>query len=499
MQKLKRIICLLCVCLLLATCCFTVACKKDDDGDAGLTAEQAFQKIKANALTACDVENYAESGFTVLYNETYSLDYTLNEEETDLGATNPEGEAWSSDEEKTAYIATLKSEFSSMKSENKIFEKRSYDIKNSIGYDIQKYYNNKKGEWETSYSELFQKDTDGKYYYYNFNNSSKTLVDVDYYMNSFDDDIVDMLDDFNDVEGETCEQFVERFKNMLLTEMVDSSYSATATSDVKVEEKEGVYSFTVSLTLNPTLKEGETGDGTENIQQLYLVTVDFNDTDILGMSTTMKYSFDVVSPINESEDAGKVVAGCVMTMASGYEYEKGYDATDCPALDESTTYFDNGAMDISLSFYVDGEELEGIYFYAHCGDEVADLYESSKIKNSFKTDAVWYLDEECTIPLTQTTWTARATYIDLYTTRESLKEGFVVVGVSNFDESYYNDNVIAKNEPVMYTFEIHEVSGNKVYSDYAYLNGARIEKDADIAYVEGQINYLINIYKDTVA
>lgn len=496
MQKLKRFICILCVCLLFATCCFTVACKKTVN--ARLTNEQAFQKIKANALTACDVENYAESGFTVLLNESYGLDYTLNEEKTDLGATNAEGNAWANEDEKTAYIATLKSGFSSMKRESKSFEKRSYDIKNSIGYDIRKDYNNEKGEWETSYSELFQKDTDGKYYYYNFNNSGKTLVDVDYYMNSFDDDIVDVLNDFNDVEGETCEQFVERLKDMLLTEMVESRYSATATSDVKVEENEGVYTFTISLTLKLTLKEGETGDGTENIQQIYLVTVDFNDTDILGMGTTIKQSFDAVSPINDSEDSGKVVAGCVMTMASGYEYKKGYDATDCPALDESATYTDNGAMDISFSFYVDGEELKGIYFNAHCGDEVADLYEYSTIKNSFKTDAVWYLDEECTIPLTQTTWTARTTYIELYTTSESLKEGFVVVGVSNFSESYYNDNVIAKNEPVTYFFEIHEVSGNKVDSKYAYLNGARIESGADITYVEGQVNYLINIYKDVV-
>lgn len=44
MQKLKRFICLLCVCLLLATCCFTVACKDE------VTSEDVFKKLKRRRL-----------------------------------------------------------------------------------------------------------------------------------------------------------------------------------------------------------------------------------------------------------------------------------------------------------------------------------------------------------------------------------------------------------------------------------------------------------------
>lgn len=496
MQKLKRFICLLCVCLLLATCCFTVACKDE------VTSEDVFKKIKT-AAASLDVSNY-EDGFTVFFTEEYDINASINKKKTNLGTTNEDGVAWENKEEKTQYLAELGESLNKSNYYSRAVGTVSYDIKNGKGYEVKKNYNPNAEEGEDEYelysSELFQKDSDGKYYSYDLTYLNKTLVDQDYYMVAFDDYFAHDLKATEFTKSKNCKEFVKSLKNSLIAEMEDDDYEIKVKTKTKATKKGGVFSLCIDITLNYSFKDG--GDVTQemdNMKAVYSIVIRVNKNGIFGLGTTIGQSFLAYYPVNETENSGKVAVERKVSMSSEYEIKSGYDATDCPVLDEAATYTDRGPMSISFSFYVDGKELENVSYYAYCGDKVSDLYASSAIKNSFITDAVWYLDEECTIPLTQTTWTACATDIDLYTTSESLKEGFVIVGVSNFDESYYNDNVIAKNESIRYVFEIHEVSGNKVYSDYAYLNGARIEKNADITYVEGQINYLINIYKDTVA
>lgn len=487
MQKIKKAISLFVCSLMVACCLFTVACKDD----SAVSKDKVFNMLKS-AFATQTAESYTE-GFTINVLEVYEGETKLNEQKTNLGTTDVDGEPWASEEAKTEFLEAIKGsqcgEYTS-----KYSTKVSYDITNGKGYNIEKTYNAETDKMELGDMELFQKEQDGNYYLYDLDRNFKYLVAQDYYVQDYDNNIGDSFTTFKDFAGEevTFDEFIEAMKKSVTSEEdIDEEYDVTIKVKTSAKKNKGVYSLTIELTVKETLKSGAVStSGMDNIQVKYLMSFSLKNSKVISVKTEMAQSYERCRYINESENSGATVFDSSMSLNSELEIKEGYDATDCPTLDESVTYIDQGAKALYTDLYVDGKKVENIYYNnAYCCGEVADFY--SSFDYMMNSDAVWYLDEECTVQLLKTAkWTASSDTVKLYTKSEYIKDGFVIVGELLCTEDEYNPELIG-DENFIYTLYSTDRYSYSNGFEYAIVNGTRVEKDGEITLVEGQINTVI--------
>lgn len=487
MQKIKKAISLVVCSLMVACCLFTVACKDD----SAVSKDKVFDMLKS-ALATQTAESYTD-GFTINSLEIYKGVTKLNEKKTILGTTDVDGEPWASEEAKTEFLETIKGsqcgEYTS-----KYSTKASYDIANGKGYNIKRTYNAETDKMELDDIELFQKEQDGNYYYYDLDRNYKYLVAQDYYMQDYDNNVGDIITTFKGFAGEdvTLDEFIEQMKESLKSEeSIDEVYDVTISVKTSAKKNKDVYSLTIELTVKQTLKNGEVSNlGMDNIQVKYSMSFSLKNSKVVKVKTESAQSYERYVYINDSENSGVTVFDGSMSACSELEIKEEYDTADCPTLDESVTYDYKGAMPVYLDLYIDGKEVYNVYYNdACCGGEVASLY--TFLDYMMSSDAVWYRDEDCTVPLLKTEkWTACSSTVELYTKSEYIKEGFVIVGELMVTEDEYSPELIGDENfnYALYSTDKYNYSNG---FEYAIVNGTRVEKGGEITLVEGRINTVV--------
>lgn len=487
MQKLKKFISLLCVCFIMATLTFTVSCKDDK-----VSCDEAFKVLKQSMLYTSNVENY-EKGFTCEWLESDESVSTLIESKSDLGDTNPDGEPWASEDAKKAFLDEYRGVYEDSKSFSSYLDKASYDLVNEKGYLIEKEYSAETFDYEVYATTLFQKESDGKYYKYDVEDNNKYLADKDFYMIDFNDYIADELasDEYLN-ECDTCNDFTDMLKQGIEEEL--DEFETNITVKAKAKKSKGNYVLTVNLNVEIILSdELKALTQIEEMETEYIVTFTFNKNYVKEMSATGKETYEQRFPINETEDSGYVTVISTANSKDVSKFSNEYDATDCPALSDSQATY-RGGMPIDIYFNVNGYYVSNAYATVYCGEEVGNL-KPTHLKSEFKDNTQWYLDEECTIPFTQTKWSSFSDNIYLYTNSESITDGYVFVGATTLDESSYDSAVESGSLSYdYYNYYVLKLNGMTASNcKYAYVNGTKVESGEEIVFVDGQTNYLIYI------
>lgn len=487
MKKFKKFVSLACACLMVALSLCMISCK--DKGGSKKSNEKTYGMLMAAVSNTLDVENY--EGFTSVNSQTMATTAVLDNKKTNLGATDADGKPWASEDAKTAYLAEIEELLEKSRYSHAREEKISYDVKNLIGYEIEKS-SNAEGGMDVVSSCVFKKDAAGKYYEYDVIDSEKHLVDSDFYMNAFSNGYTKNLEMFASEEVKTLNGIIDVVKKEVVEE-VKKEFDYTIKTVVTTSKKDGVNTLTLSLKANGEPKTTSSYYGVfQNLVIEYKLVFDFNETSLLKLSITMDMKQEQIMLVNDNKDSGRVVASAGVEIVTVTECSNAYDASDMPTIATDQVFVDRGGMPIYLNLHVDGYKIDSNYPVVYCGDAVTTITPSD-MSEIIKSNVKWYLNKECTVEFTAEKWTAYSADINLYTKSEYVNDGYVIVGFRIYGESTYTENV--NSGSVDYYYYLYKTSGQTFTStyDYAYLNGTRIEKDDAITFVAGQVNYLIFI------
>lgn len=435
-----------------------------------------------------DFLNYDNNSYYYMETVVSEEDAKINVEKTSFDKM--EGITFVNEEEKQQFIDDFNAELDeNLNTRDETITYYSFDSDNSVAYEAE-YYLGLENMWlGTLY--LTAKEDD-KYYYYDMDDMKRYLVGPDHFESYFRDIKMNYELFFHSYY---CQDNLEKEETFL------ADYYGQETNYVYQKEilkNDQFYEIKWTLTHDFILDEESflleyLGDYLDGYNK-EIISFKFNDDGLISSSyenaSIMNFSYSL-----EDSPDDKVIITDKSSYGYEMEFNKEYNDAKLPTIDKSA-YSDSGNISISVDYYIDGLMLLGA-IETHYFTEDVKLFapENQRLyANMIKEDAIWYLDEECTIPFTLETFPSCD--LELYTTMSSIEEGYAFVAVAAFSSIEQYENA-KNNGRINYYYHLRTVNYEEVTSAYqcVFLNGTRLEVGDKIQYREKAYNEHINIYK----
>lgn len=445
------------------------------------TAEEAYVLLKGLWDDHTDRICSAKS-FTAWDRTTDTFLLELDADNTDLGATNLDGDAWASEAEKEQVLAQFREALSEY-SETYLswYQKISYDGENKIGYD------DLHGDYLTTRQTLLQPTNEGSLVYQREGNDrEKYTAGSDYDMNFRQDAarwIFNALDYL--LEKDTLAEAMAYIKTQdwALTE-------DAADPTVSLQCENGVY--TLQLIYAGTVPDEDLEYLEREGLGVYTggtytqtFTIIFTESGLQFMRSSYEEHANGTKKINDSEQAGAFASTYLYQESCELGFTETYDADAFPDFGDLDDYEDQGSLGISVMYFIGG--------YYLCDEE--HQYGSAVQPCNYsglKSGLQWYVDEDCTVPFDATVYPSYdlCLYIDGFDVCE--KDCTLMASYGFAHESDYLAWRNSGKEPMYSGVSVVPIkfkpdSGNGYIF---YVNGVRYERGSseEITFREGELN-----------
>lgn len=395
----------------------TAACGKDGDtekgGKSNAKAYETLQTLSNDVLDDSKVIAFdvtTESGMTVDLGDTSKYSATVQ-----------------------AALALVAAGYT--KSGGTEVEQYGFDFTNGVGYGVFTYESEDESYIEDA-NYIIKKGSDYVLYETNYNHETRQNENSAFYVsgqhlkNLYSEDVEDYLHLLELVsENDKLEDFKIAISEYLNEEMKDESISCTI-SDFKLTKTKGVYTlkFGASAEINKYLFAEDDAEEDEPKMTMDVdFAISFNSEKIIEISCDMSISYSQDYPLSSIDPSLTDVLSMTISINTNTTIDNFSNTLDSTIMEADYSSFGiivNSSSEIC--YYAEGDYIN--CSYGSFGDDFALLTNGDEKLGKFVKGTIssWYLDKECTIPVTNIT-KFPSYNMSLYGKVTEVKEGYALI------------------------------------------------------------------------